>query len=86
MLSAWPGVSPPGASPPPGDCRWPLQLAGDLAAAEAVGLAGVGALLLGLAPLGYLMIAEPDEGPIHPPPFGGVRPMVDASTGAKEKQ
>lgn len=63
--------------------RWPARLValgatlavvGDLAAVDAIDVAGNGALLLGLVPLGYQLMAESDETRVHPASFEGIRP------------
>lgn len=55
-----------------------LAVVGDLAAIDAIEVAGNGALFLGLAPLGYELMAESDEDWIHPASFEGIRPKPGA--------
>jgi uncharacterized membrane protein YgdD (TMEM256/DUF423 family) len=43
-----------------------------------IGFAGVALVFLGLAPLGYELLTEPDEAWTHPATFEGFRPMVGA--------
>lgn len=53
-----------------------VEAIGTFAALDVVALAGIGAMFLALAPLGYELIVEPDEAWEHPAHFEGFRPVT----------